>query len=658
MEYLVTGATGFIGKHLLDQLVRREGRIHVLVRPASHEKFLRLAAERWGRDAQRIALVNGDITLPGCGVADEDLKTLAGVGHIFHLAAVYDMQADMETSRRANVDGSRHVVELANRLGGATLHYVSSIAAAGRYRGVFREDMFDEAEDLAHPYFATKHEGEGVARRECRVPLRIYRPGIVIGSSVTGEADKIDGPYYAFKIIQKLRGALPPWMPLIGIEGARLQIVPVDFVARALDHIAHQPGLDGRCFHLVDPKPLSLGDTLNVFCRAAHAPRGTARLDNRGLDLFPRGLLQMAGRVPVVRGIRRDMLDFWGIPESVLEFADWRTKFDAREAEAALAGSGIACPPLKDYAWKIWDYWERRMDPDLFREQTLESVLRGRIVVVTGASSGIGEELARRVAAAGATPILVARTAEKLAAVQADIAAAGGKALVYPCDLSDAEATRAVAEKILAEQGRVDYLINNAGRSIRRSIGESYDRFHDFERTMQLNYFGSLRLILGFLPSMRERRFGHIINISSIGVQTNAPRFSAYVASKAALDSFSRSIASEVVNDHVHITTVYMPLVRTPMIAPTRIYDYFPAISPAQAADMVLTSVLTRQKRVATRLGTFGEVTYAVAPRVVDYVLGFGYRLFPESTRNGKAEGRPLPAESVAFAHLLKGIHW
>ena len=155
---------------------------------------------------------------------------------------------------------------------------------------------------------------------------------------------------------------------------------------------------------------------------------------------------------------------------------------------------------------------------------------------------------------------------------------------MHPCDLTDIDDIERMANEVLDQHGHVDVLINNAGKSIRRSVNRSYDRFHDYQRTMQLNYFAPVKLILELLPTMRERGTGHIINISTIGLQMNTPRFAAYLASKAALDAFSRSIAPEIIGDGVHVTTVYMPLVRTPMIAPTKIYDRFPTLSPEEAA--------------------------------------------------------------------------
>ena len=288
--------------------------------------------------------------------------------------------------------------------------------------------------------------------------------------------------------------------------------------------------------------------------------------------------------------------------------------------------------------------------------------LEGRVGLITGASSGIGKATAVKLADAGATVLLVARSLDKLEETKREIEAAGGIAHIHRCDLAEMDDVERMAEEVLGYHGRVDVLINNAGRSIRRSIGLSYDRFHDFERTIQLNYLGAVRLILALLPSMRAHKSGHIINISSIGTQTNPPRFSAYVASKAALDAFGRVIASEVVDDGVHITTIHMPLVRTPMIAPTRMYDVFPAISPEEAAEMIAGATIHQPKKVATRLGTFGELMYAVAPKASDRILNQAYKLFPDSqAAKGKTEEAPDKApstEAVAFAHLMKGVHW
>src|SRR5207342_3332188 len=287
MSYFVTGATGFLGRYLVSALLKRKGPIHVLVRKDSRKKLDAIAA-KMGWDSKRIVVVEGDMTSPRCGVSAAQVKALNGkIKHFFHLAAIYDLTADAASQRAANVDGTQHALDFAAAIGAGCFHHTSSIAAAGMYPGVFREDMFDEAEGLDDPYLRTKHDSEGLVRAEKRIKWRIYRPGFVVGHSKTGEMDKIDGPYYLFTLIKKIRQTLPQWMPTIGIEGGRMNLVPVDFVADAMDHIAHKRGLDGHCFHLVDPNPLRVGEVMNVFCRAAHAPEMTMRLDARMLAVVP-----------------------------------------------------------------------------------------------------------------------------------------------------------------------------------------------------------------------------------------------------------------------------------------------------------------------------------------------------------------------------------
>ena len=716
MSYFVTGATGFIGRNLVEQLLEREGTIHVLVREGSKGRLEELR-NRWDVDDKRVVAVVGDLSEKRLGVSKADRDRLQRVDHVFHLAAIYDMTADAELQRVANVEGTRHMVELAETVEAGHVHMVSSIAAAGLYQGTWTEDMFEEAQELdTHPYFLTKHESEAVVREECSRPWRVYRPGIVVGHSETGEMDKVDGPYYFFKLIRRIRNVVPQWMPMPGLEGREINIVPVDFVARAIDHIAHQDDLDGKAFSLTDPTPLNAGQVIDTFARAAHAPQSSVRLPAGAVEAL-QPLVQLGvSAMPLGDAVTDRVLADLGIPRSVLIYVNYPTHFDSRRTQEALAGTDISVPPLEAYAGKLWDYWERHLDPDLFRDRTLmgaargrmglvggltkvieqqipdelmrlgrrlqgnvslEKAVRGRLVMVTGASSGIGKAAALKVAEAGGIALLVARTPEKLEATREQIEAAGGVAHIHRADLSDFDDIERMAEEVLEQHGHVDILVNNAGRSIRRSIALSYDRPHDFERTIQLNYLGAVRLILKLLPSMRERKAGQIINVSSIGVQTNPPRFSAYVASKAALDAFSRSIASEIFDDGVSITTIHMPLVRTPMIAPTKMYDRFPTITPEEAADMIAEAIIHKPKRIATPLGTLGQLLYAINPKSIDYILNSAYHLFPDSSaakgekKPGKAadgatrtRARPQTAENqatrqqVAFAYLMRGTHW
>jgi NAD(P)-dependent dehydrogenase (short-subunit alcohol dehydrogenase family) len=660
MNYFLTGGTGFIGQNLLTQLLKRRGTVYVLVRKSSKKKFEKQNLLR-GRSAKRVVPVYGDLTKPNLGVAAKNRKELHGrIDHLFHLAAIYDLKAGTTIQEQVNIAGTLNAMQFASSVDAGHFHHVSSIAAAGLYSGVFREDMFEEAHGLENPYFRTKHESEGLVRFKCKVPWRIYRPGIVVGHSETGVIDKIDGPYYFFKLIQKMRRMLPAWVPAIGLEGGRINIVPVDFVVRAMDHIAHLPGRDGMCFHLTDPKPKRIGEVLNLFAEAAHAPQMTMRIDARIINYIPAMIKQGLQMLPPVRRIQKEVMKDLGLPPDLLQFINYPTRFDCRETERALKGTDISVPNLEDYAWRLWDYWERHLDPELFIDRSLRGHVSGKVVVVTGGSSGIGNATAMLLARAGARVAIVARDRKKLADTVLEIKAEGLECEPFPADLTDMAACDEVIEKICIQMGPIDILINNAGRSIRRPIALSYDRFHDFERCMQLNYFGSLRMIMGVLPVMEKRRKGHVINISSIGVLSNAPRFSAYVASKAALDAFSRCAASEFSDTGVAFTTINMPLVRTPMIAPTKIYENVPTISPEEAAAMIKQAIIYRPQRLATRLGIFAQVLHTVAPKISEIVMNSAFRMFPDSAsaKGIKSGQNEASQEQLAFASLMKGIHW
>ncbi len=626
MAYIVTGGTGFIGKHLIDRLLRRGQPIHVLVRESSRANLEKLRTTRW-KDSTLIHALVGDIGSPGCGV-DAPPKAIA----LFHLAAIYDMDVSAEAAWRANVDGTKHAIELA-AAAGATLQHVSSIAVTGGVLpGVFTEELFDCGQKLDHPYYATKFESEKLVRLQTVVPYRIYRPGVVVGSSVTGEIDKIDGPYYAFPFLKLARKRLPRWAPLVGVDAGVLNIVPVDYVASALDAIAHAPNEDGQTFHLVGPKAPSLMRAMSELSKAAGGPRYALTL--------PRSLMASSRKPsPLALAVRDGFVEKTGIPESVLDASAWITRFDTRNTERVLAPLGIRCSELPSYADKLWSYWDRefwakrKLAKQKVQERgVLTRGVKGKRVLITGASSGIGEAIAREVARQGGTPLLVARSEEKLRTLRDEI---GGE--YFPCDLNDPAQIDALV-RTLREGAPIDVLVNNAGRSIRRSLSHAYDRMHDFERTMQLNYFGALRLTLGVLPGMRARRNGHIINISSVGVLVNTPRFSAYVASKAAFDAFSKVAAGEALSDNVHFTTVYMPLVRTKMIAPTRGYANAPALTPEQAGEWVVGAIHNRPKSLSGGVARAIHALDELHPALLTQLRSLGYRFTPGSTKKKTAQ--------------------
>jgi len=250
----------------------------------------------------------------------------------------------------------------------------------------------------------------------------------------------------------------------------------------------------------------------------------------------------------------------------------------------------------------------------------LKRAVGGKVVLVTGASTGIGRAAAVKLAAAGAQVLVVARSEELLTELVAEIGRSGGTAVAYRCDLTDFDQIDALVSKVLDRHGHVDIVVNNAGMSIRRKVRHSAERFHDFERPMHLNYFAAVRLTMGFLPTMVERESGHVINISSWAAMLHPARFSGYTASKAALEAWSDCVQGEVIDDGIVFTNVRMPLVRTPMITPTKLYSRMPALTMDQAADVVCDAVVTRSRRVTPLVAAWAAFAESVSPGFGDYL--------------------------------------
>lgn len=646
--FIVTGGTGFLGRNVLPLILDRDpqAQVHVLVRPASVARLERLAAGWDGGD--RVHPLVGDLTAPGLGLLGDP----PAAEHVLHLGAIYDMTAGDEQAA-TNVEGTAAVVDLALRCG-ATLHHVSSIAVAGDHHGPFTEDDFDLGQSFPTPYHRTKFEAERLVREAPGLTWRIYRPAAVVGDSTTGEMDKIDGPYYLFGAIATL-AALPSALPVAVPNLGATNIVPVDYVARALVELMAAPDRDGRTFHLVNPRPQPIREVYAALARAAGAPRPVADLP--GVLATP--LLRPP--LPALRAGRDLALRRLGIPPVILDHLTLPTVFDATATTQALRPSGITVPPFGSYAGVLWSYWRAHLDPNRHRRADPAGPLVGRVVLITGASSGIGRASAHAVAAKGATVLLLARRGDELDSVVSEIRAAGRDAYGYPCDITDAESVDQTVKTVLDEHDHIDMLVNNAGRSIRRGVFASTDRMHDYERTMAVNYFGAVRLVLALLPQMRARRFGHVVNVSTAGVQARSPRFSAYVASKSALDGFTDTVAAETLSAGITFTTIHMPLVETPMITPSGRANAVGAMSVEKAAAMVVRALVERPKRIDVPLGTLGEYGHLFAPGVKDRILHQMYLAYPDSpAAKGKAdaaESTPPPRQPRTAARGPRRLH-
>lgn len=673
MNYLVTGGTGFIGQRVVTRLLgaHPDARVSVLVRRGSLDRFERLATG-WGG---RVTPVIGDLTAPGLGLPDTTGDDLADIAHVVHCAAIYDITAGAAEQWAANVEGTRAVIELAQRLD-ATLHHVSSIAVAGSFGGEFTENDFDLAQQLPTPYHRTKFEAERLVRTASALRYRVYRPAVVVGDSQTGAMDKIDGPYYFFPLLAKL-AKLPGLTPIALPDAGRTNIVPVDYVADALVALMHTPGRDQQTFHLTAPRSISLRGIYRAIAPAAGLPPVRAAL--------PRSLavpfLSARGPVRVWRNMVATQL---GLPTEILDLLELAPTFTIDNTRDALRGTGIAVPEFASYAPALWRYWSDHLDPRRVRRTDGAGPLAGRQVIITGASSGIGRASAIAVAARGATVFALARNTEALDEVVTEITAAGGRAYAFPCDVTDSDSVDTCVAEILHRFGHVDYLVNNAGRSIRRSVRASTDRMHDYERVMAVNYFGSVRMVLALLPHWRERGFGHVVNVSSSGVQANPPRYSAYLPSKAALDAFTEVVATETLSDHITFTTIHMPLVATPMIVPSRRLNPVPAISAEHAAAMVVRGLVDKPVRIDTPLGTLADIGNYFTPRLsrrLRHQLYLGYpdsaaargQQIAESPPGQPDRNRPrrhrrssiptLPTPRVPrpvkqAVRLVPGVHW
>lgn len=633
MRILATGATGFLGRFLVERLLERGADVTVVDLAGAIARAETRLLPSWQRTAERhggaIRLATGDVTAPGLF---EQPTSARDFDHVFHLAAIYDLAADGGRTMEVNVGGTENVLEWLRSTGfDGVLHMVSSIAVAGDYEGEWTEDHFDEGQSHDHPYTLSKFESERRVRDATGIRWRVYRPGAIVGHSETGEIDKVDGLYYYFGLIKRLSRALPAWFPLATTQKSAVNSVPVDYVADALATLGLKEGLDHRVFHLVDPAPPSFRRLYNRLAEASNGPKikitRAARVARRMLGAGG------AGELASVRFFVEETLADLGVPGSAFDAMNSEVTYRCDATLSALEGTGVACPRIEDYAEVLWDYWARNLDLDRRRDEAAENYLRAKRVLITGGSSGIGAAFARMCAPLGAHVIVVARREAQLQELVDELRADGHDADYAVADLSDYESIDALIETVNERWGTPDVLINNAGRSIRRPLAESLDRFHDFQRVMRLNYFGAVRLTLGFLPSWRARRAGHVVNVLSAGTPIRPPFFGHYQASKAALDAFGDTLAAEHAHEGVQVTAVYMPLVKTPMVTATDAYDDTGMWTVEHAGRFLLDGIVGRQRRVYDESTQRRAILQVVAPRFMARTLNLLYRMSPDQAK-------------------------
>jgi len=546
---------------------------------------------------------------------------------------------------------------------GATLHQLSSVAVAGDFAGEYTEDDFDIGQQLPTRKQRATFDAEQLVRASTEVPFRIYRTGVIVGDSRTGETDRITGPYHVFGLLARLTG-LPSVTPILLPDIGRINVVPVDYVVAALVELMHAEGRDGQTFHLTALEPVGLRQIYRGVARCAGLPPLRGGLPRRVAE----PLLGVRGRAKLLRDMAATQI---GVPPEAIDSLETEAVFHSEFTREALSASGIEPPAFSSYAPTLWRYWSEHLDPERTRSGDPDGPLVGRHVIITGASSGIGRASAVAVAARGATVFALARNGAALQELVEEIEADGGKAFAFSCDITDTESVETTITEILDRFGHVDYLVNNAGRSIRRSVSASTDRLHDYERVMAVNYFGAVRMVLALLPHWQARRFGHVVNVSSAGVQARNPKYSSYLPSKAALDAFTDVVASETLSDNITFTTIHMPLVQTPMIVPSGRLNPVPPISAEHAAAMVVRALVEKPVRIDTPLGTLADAGQYLTPKLARRVLHQLYLGYPDSpaargeVRQASAGGPRLPTVRLRAPRPIKrvvrmvpGVHW
>jgi NADP-dependent 3-hydroxy acid dehydrogenase YdfG/thioester reductase-like protein len=560
----------------------------------SQEALPRLfSLERRGWQSERIEPVIGDLTAPYLGVDPAWIEEHKGtVRGFFSVGAAYDVTASPERNEQVVVAGTRSAITLAAALGADVFHAVSSVAVAGDYRGVFDETMFDEGQSLPSAYHRTAFDAERIVREECAIPWRIYRPSIVVGNSETGEVDAVDGPYYLFPALKRLRD-IPGSIPLVSVDLGDANVVPVDYVASALDHLASLEGHDGQTFHLVNPEPQSTVDAVNTMAAAAGAPRFTVPIDRTVTAALPQALMPInvlttALRSSAAQRVLAQTIGRLGIPPEVITNLAFPATFAAGHTELAASGSGIVCPPLESYAPAIWDYWELHLDSAAARDVALREALQERTVVITGATSSVGKATALKLAQAGGTSVLVGGSTEDLQEIAAEIEEMGGATSVFAGDLADLDAIDALTERIVDEHPAIDVVVSLAGYSTTAPLPVASSGFADLEVRIRVDFLGPVRLLGGLLAALRSSEGGHLINVGPVERRAAFSAPAASAAARAAFDAWNRGVSSQLSDDGIRLTSLQLPEVRE---QGGEVTNAARETTPAQAAGQVMDAI-------------------------------------------------------------------
>ncbi|MCG8316925.1 MAG: SDR family oxidoreductase [Pseudomonadales bacterium] len=361
MNYLVTGATGFIGRFVVAELLQQsDAKVYALVRKGSEAKLQKIR-DQLGVSRENLISLSGNLTAPRLGISVRDAaEVFDKIDHMFHMAAIYDLNASSQAQRKANIEGTRQALLAAEFLKVRCFHHTSSIAAGGLFPGTFTESMFEQATKLDDPYFLSKHLSEALVRKSCRVPYRIYRPSMVVGHSATGEMDKIDGPYYIFQILELVSKILPGWFPMVGLEGGLFNIVPVDYVAKSMVHIAHQSGYDGQCFHLTDSRHYTMGELLTLIsAQEKGIPNFKWQIPNKPIRLLLEKAVPLLIRMAWIRRILVSMK----VAPNAVNFINYPTRYDRTNTSKALSNSDILLPRFDEYLPALWLFWKNSLSP-------------------------------------------------------------------------------------------------------------------------------------------------------------------------------------------------------------------------------------------------------------------------------------------------------